>query len=182
MALFVTLFRSSYQGKQTLYSWDTSKNPDGGSWVKSDEVPTREVRKFCKTHNIGYDTTWRGFYGTSIYARNFAGQMHFKLKFNVQIPLEDEWTAMIAAREAYVENFRSKVEAEKQAKLIKEVRINEDQRSVTVVLNNGKELYSVVAANTLAMLPYHKSFFAALQADPVIGEFAQAHGTAQRAA
>ncbi len=182
MALFVTLSRSSYQGKQTLDSWDTSKDPDGGSWVKSDYVPTREVRKFCKTHNIGYDTTWRGFCGTSIYARDFAGQMHFKLKFDVQIPLEDEWRAMIEAREAYVEKCRATVEAERQATFIREVRVNEDQRSITVVLNNGKELYSVVAANALAMLPYHTSFFAALEAEPIIGEIAQAHGMAQRAA
>src|SRR5918995_6877323 len=102
---------------------------------------------FRRANNIAFDTTEHGFFGTTIYARDIGGQMHFMLMFGIQIPLEDEWKQMIMACEAYVAAEKARAEAERVGRLIKDVRINANDDSVTVTLNNGKELHAMVNWN-----------------------------------
>jgi hypothetical protein len=81
---YVTLTRSSYRPRgsntrfQRLITWDVSETPTG-RFLKEKDVPTQEVRKFCRQNNIAFLTEDFGFWGSTIYARDVGGQMHFKL-------------------------------------------------------------------------------------------------------
>jgi hypothetical protein len=178
----------STQRYQDLIVWDVTDRPTG-RLLKETHIPSREVRKFCKANNVVFDSTDYGFWGSTIYARDIFGQMHFKLKFDVEIPLEDEWKEMVAARDGYVaaerakrDEERARRDAERQAKVIREVRISADQRSITLTLENGTELHSSLAYDANSMLLSGNSFFALLKSDPVIAEVTQTHGMAQRTA
>jgi hypothetical protein len=119
-------------------TWGTSTNP-AGTFAKEKDVPSQEVRKFCRQNNLAFVTENLGFYGTSIYARDIGAQMFCKLKFDVTVPLEDEWKAMIAAKDAFVKQQEAKAEADRIGRLIKEVRVSDDGLSIIVMQNSGRQ-------------------------------------------
>src|SRR4051794_9117749 len=108
------LSRSGSGGKQWISFYDITQHRGGN--IPGVGVPSGEVRKFCRTHGLGFDTNVSGFWTvTGLYANNTAQQMQFKLLFSVTIPLKHEYDAMFAAHaEANAEAARRRNETERQ--------------------------------------------------------------------
>jgi hypothetical protein len=60
-------------------TWGTSTNP-AGTFAKEKDVPSQEVRKFCRQNNLAFVTENCGFYGTSIYARDIGREDVFQVE------------------------------------------------------------------------------------------------------
>ena len=62
-------------------------------------------------------------------------------------------TSRIAAKDAYVKRRQVQAEAERIGRPIKEVLLEDDQRTVTATLNNGNELMAQLSWDSVCLLP-----------------------------